>query len=99
MDIEQLELKIEVIRNKLFEVREGRPRPYKDDKVLTDWNGLMIAAFALGSQVFDEPRYAEAAMKAADFIIDKMIASEGRPCIAIATVKLPSRGISTIMHF
>jgi hypothetical protein len=78
MDIEQLELKIEVIRNKLFEVREGRPRPYKDDKVLTDWNGLMIAAFALGSQVFDEPRYAEAAMKAADFIIDKMIASEGR---------------------
>ncbi|MCZ7397167.1 MAG: thioredoxin domain-containing protein [Candidatus Methanoperedens sp.] len=59
-------------RFKLFVDREKRPHPGKDDKVLTDWNGLMIAALAKGAQVFDEPVYAEAAQRAADFILENM---------------------------
>ena len=44
-------------------------RPLLDDKVLTDWNGLMIAALAKGAQAFDEPEYAKAAAQAGDFIL------------------------------
>lgn len=54
--------------NKLFDEREKRVHPEKDDKVLTDWNGLMIAAFAKTAQARKEPRYLAAAMKAADCI-------------------------------
>ena len=56
------------IRAKLFEARKGRPRPYLDDKVLTAWNGLMIAAFARAARVLpqsgDGGRYRAAAEKA-----------------------------------
>ncbi|MBI4398189.1 MAG: thioredoxin domain-containing protein [Candidatus Omnitrophica bacterium] len=65
-------------RQKLFELRTLRPRPHRDGKVLADWNGLMISAFAFGAQVLDEPRYAEAAQKAADFIFSKMREPSGR---------------------
>src|ERR1022692_164726 len=53
----------------LLAARARRPRPYLDDKVLTSWNGLMISAFALGGAALDEPRYAEAARRAAEFLI------------------------------
>ncbi len=52
----------------LFEKRQGRVRPIRDDKVLTSWNGLAIDALALASQVFNEPKYLEAALKAVEFI-------------------------------
>jgi hypothetical protein len=55
-----------------------RPHPHKDDKILTDWNGLMVAAFAKGAQVFDEPQYAEAARSTADFVLKNMRAGDGR---------------------
>jgi uncharacterized protein YyaL (SSP411 family) len=54
-------------RRKLFEVRERRVHPHKDDKVLADWNGLMISGFAKASQVLEEPRYLQAAKNAAGF--------------------------------
>ncbi len=66
------------IRVKLFQVREGRVHPLKDDKILTDWNGLMIAALAKAAQALDAPQYAAAAKRAADFLYDKMQDSEGR---------------------
>src|SRR5439155_23236255 len=47
-------------------------RPHLDDKILTSWNGLMISAFALGGAVFEEPRYAAAARRAAEFVIARM---------------------------
>jgi uncharacterized protein YyaL (SSP411 family) len=50
----------------------------KDDKILTDWNGLMIAALAKGAQAFDEPEYAEVASRAADFILGNMRKADGR---------------------
>jgi len=56
------------LRRKLFDAREKRVHPAKDDKILTDWNGLMIAALAFGSLVLDEPSYAKAATRAADVL-------------------------------
>lgn len=67
-----IEKSIETSRCKLFKAREKRIHPGKDDKILTDWNGLMIAALARASQAFDEPEYAKAAQNAADFIISTM---------------------------
>ncbi len=43
----------------------------RDEKIIADWNGLMIAALAYGANVLDEPKYAEAAMRAADVVIAK----------------------------
>ena len=52
----------------LLAARAKRVRPHLDDKILTAWNGLMISAFAQGGAVLDEPRYAEAARRAAEFL-------------------------------
>ena len=76
--VEELKSRLEVIREKLFATREKRIHPQKDDKVLTDWNGLMIASFAIGTHIFDEPAYLEAAEKAANFILDEMRDQDGR---------------------
>jgi uncharacterized protein YyaL (SSP411 family) len=74
----ELQSHLEVIRQKLFAHREERVHPMKDDKILTDWNGLMIAALAKGAQAFDEPRYAEAARRAAEFVLTNMRKPDGR---------------------
>ena len=68
---------IDSLRGKLFKARENRVHPGKDDKILTDWNGLMIAALAKASQAFDEPGFSKAAKKAADFILSKMRSEKG----------------------
>ncbi len=62
----------------LFAIRGKRPRPHLDDKVLTDWNGLMISSLAFGSRVLKDIRYRDAAQKAADFLLVKMKTKEGR---------------------
>ncbi|MEW6171570.1 MAG: thioredoxin domain-containing protein [Bacillota bacterium] len=68
----ELREELEVVREKLFRFREKRVHPHKDDKILADWNGLMIAAMAKGAQVFDDPGYAAAAARAADFVLKVM---------------------------
>jgi len=78
MSQQDLQAHLEGIRQKLFDYREKRIHPMKDDKILTDWNGLMIAALAKGAQAFDEPEYAEAACRAADFIIGNIRKPDGR---------------------
>ncbi|MBL9165034.1 MAG: thioredoxin domain-containing protein [Planctomycetaceae bacterium] len=65
-------------RAKLFAAREARVHPGKDDKVIVSWNGLMIDALARAAAALDEPRYAAAAAKAADFIHTKLIRPDGR---------------------
>jgi uncharacterized protein YyaL (SSP411 family) len=56
----------------LLEVRSRRPRPHRDDKILTAWNGLMISAFAKGAQVLDDRRYRDAARAAAEFLLSRL---------------------------
>jgi uncharacterized protein YyaL (SSP411 family) len=63
---------------RLFDVRNTRIHPLKDDKILTDWNGLMIAALAQGARVLGPGRYGQAAEKAAQFILDALRDGDGR---------------------
>ena len=65
-------------RKKLLEARGSRERPFKDDKVISSWNGLIIAALARGAAALGEGSYAGAAAAAAAFIREKMTASGGR---------------------
>jgi uncharacterized protein YyaL (SSP411 family) len=65
-------------RRTLFEARQRRPQPARDDKVLTAWNGLMIAAFADAAVAFDEPRRADLARAAADLLLEHARTAEGR---------------------
>ena len=69
---------LEGAREKLFRARERRVRPGQDDKILTDWNGLMIAAMAKGAQVLDRPDWAEAAAEAARFVLTRLRDGRGR---------------------
>ena len=73
---EELEILISKMRLKLFEVRKNRVHPYKDDKILTDWNGLMISAFAIAAQIFGDDKLLLNAQKAINFILDKMKTSD-----------------------
>ena len=75
---QDFDTRLKTARQKLFNYRAKRVHPLKDDKILTDWNGLMIAALAKGAQAFDEPEYAEAACRAADFILGSMRRADGR---------------------
>jgi uncharacterized protein YyaL (SSP411 family) len=59
---------LEIGRQKLLEARQHRPRPMRDDKVLTAWNGLMISAFSKAFQTLGERSYLLAARQAAEFI-------------------------------
>ncbi|EGW41519.1 hypothetical protein DOT_0529 [Desulfosporosinus sp. OT] len=69
---------LEKARQTLFTAREKRIHPHKDDKILTAWNGLMIAAFAKGAQVLGIPAYLEAAENAADFVLTHLKRNDGR---------------------
>ena len=77
VSVGELDSRIEVIQRALLEARQRRVRPGKDDKILTDWNGLMIAAFARAGQVLGEPSYLAAAVGAADFLLAKMFDADG----------------------
>src|SRR5947208_4030019 len=55
-------------REKLLSIRNKRPPPHLDDKIIAAWNGLMISAYARAAQILDEPRYLESATRAAKFL-------------------------------
>ncbi|MCU0425591.1 MAG: thioredoxin domain-containing protein [Candidatus Kapabacteria bacterium] len=71
-EIHELRVRLAVMREQLFYHREERVHPLKDDKILTDWNGLMIAAFAIGGRVLDNALYTQAAERALEFIAQKL---------------------------
>lgn len=73
-----LQEKWRMIREKLLSVREQRVRPHLDDKVLADWNGLMIATLALGGRVLQEDRWTDAARRAAKFLLGHLRRTDGR---------------------
>jgi uncharacterized protein YyaL (SSP411 family) len=62
----------------LFEARSKRVWPGRDEKVLTSWNGLMITALARAGAVLDQPRYTQAAVRAADFMWGRMRTADGK---------------------
>ena len=68
----EIEDKIDTLRYKLYNKREKRIHPHKDDKILTDWNGLIIASLSKASRVFNEKKYSDASKDAADFILNKL---------------------------
>ena len=74
----ELRHRLASIKEKLRKVRERRVRPGRDEKILTDWNSLMISALSSAAWSFDERRYAHAAERAADFILGTMRDDEGR---------------------
>ena len=65
-------------RRRLLEARSKRIRPLRDDKIITAWNGLMISAFATGSQVLDDPGCRQAAERAARFVLERLRTEDGR---------------------
>ncbi len=60
--------RLEAARRQLVAARAQRPRPLRDEKVVTAWNGLMISAFARAAQILGDKAYAAAATRAADFL-------------------------------
>jgi len=77
-DAGELERAMEEARPRLLAAREKRVHPATDDKVLVSWNGLMISALTQAFQVLGEPRFLEAARKAALFLLGSMRKPDGR---------------------
>ena len=65
------------LKDKLLAVRDKRVWPSWDDKVLADWNGMMIAALAFAAAVFEQPDWLQAARRAWDYVADEM--ADGEP--------------------
>ena len=70
--------KIIECRSLLFKYREKRVHPQLDDKILTDWNGLMISAFARSARALDDKMYLQVAEKAANFCISQLQEQNGK---------------------
>jgi uncharacterized protein YyaL (SSP411 family) len=77
-DEDDLRAELAVDRAELLAARARRIPPGKDTKVLVSWNGLMIAALAEGGRILRDPRYLDAAGRAAGFILDRMRQPDGR---------------------
>ena len=78
VNLDELNRIIDSSRKKLFERRKKRIHPIKDDKILTDWNGLMIASLAQGGMILNNERYIKEAIEAANFIHIYLQKSDGR---------------------
>jgi uncharacterized protein YyaL (SSP411 family) len=74
----ELEARLAAMRRALFEVREGRVRPARDEKVLSGWNGLALGAFAVAARVLDRADYREVAERNAHFLLAEMLTADGR---------------------
>ncbi|MBN9519664.1 thioredoxin domain-containing protein [bacterium] len=74
----QLLERLAPLRARLLDARERRTKPFLDRKVITSWNGLMIAGYAKAGEVFREPAYSAAAAKAADFLLRTLRTPDGR---------------------
>ncbi|MEL6617016.1 MAG: thioredoxin domain-containing protein, partial [Bacteroidota bacterium] len=78
LDVLTFRQKRRAMLDRLLDARGDRPRPLLDDKVLADWNGLMIASLATAARVLDRDDYAEAASGAAAFVLREMRLDDGR---------------------
>jgi len=71
-DLREIESLVSVAKGKLFQEREKRPKPFRDEKILTSWNGLMLSGLAEAIKISRQPAYLEAANRTVDFIFTKM---------------------------
>ena len=76
-DLASLESRLGPMRQKLLDARMKRKQPLLDTKIITSWNALMIRALAYGGQVLSDARYAQAAQKAAEFLLHEHRTPEG----------------------
>lgn len=72
LDEQKTQQDFEKAKKILYEARSQRVPPLTDDKIITSWNGLMIAAFARAALVLNIPEYTKTATKAADFILQNL---------------------------
>jgi uncharacterized protein len=78
MDIVSLKERMKKITARLYGIRKNRIRPFRDEKILTDWNAFMAAAFARGGRVLGEKAYLDKAEETVDFLLNHMTAPDGR---------------------
>ncbi len=78
LDESEVERRLNEARRRLFHARERRVQPARDEKVLTSWNGLMLAAFAEAAQAFGRDDYRATAERSADFILTELRDSNSR---------------------
>ena len=77
----------------LFDARAHRVRPGRDDKVLTDWNGLAVAALCRAASVFDRPDWLAHAAEAFAFVVEVMSAPDGRVMHAWRRGRITAAGL------
>ena len=70
----------EELRARLFELREQRPKPLRDDKAIASWNGLALAALAEAGRRLERPEWVDAAQRLAEFLLGPLSDEEGRLC-------------------
>lgn len=75
---EDVERRLEGARRKLFNARERRIKPARDEKILTGWNGLMLAAFAEAARILKRQDYIDVAKRNADFLLEHLRDEGGR---------------------
>ncbi len=76
LSAEEISKKISISLKLLFEQRARRPRPHRDDKVITAWNGLMISAYARAAAALGEDKWLEHAQQAAAFLRENLTAAK-----------------------
>jgi uncharacterized protein YyaL (SSP411 family) len=91
---DQLLSRLTPLRRKLFDHRAARARPFLDTKILTGWNGQMIAAYATAGRVLGEPKYVACAGRAADLILNNFRTKDGRLLHTLAQKSFEARLIA-----
>lgn len=75
---DEVSRRLQACRSKLFSARELRPKPFRDEKIISAWNGLMISAFARGYQVLGDASYLVSARNAASFVLTHLRSQDGK---------------------
>ena len=75
--IDELNTQLQIARQKLFQARQQREHPKRDEKILTSWNALMVQAYLDAYAAFGEEDFLNAAVRCANFILDKMMSEDG----------------------
>lgn len=76
LEKDEISTRLSHYRKVLFDLREERPRPHRDEKIIPAWNGMMISALARGGRVLNDNSYINAAIAAADFVKDNLYTAE-----------------------